>query len=114
MSEVKIRILRDHFASPNGFDLQEYKEGEILKTGTPRLTPDLFQWHQANPHFSEILVEEKAVEVAPENKAISSEIIENKSIPAAPVEAEKIEIVAEEAKEKPKEKFFTNPLKRNK
>lgn len=114
MSQVKIKILKDHKASVNGLDLQEYKEGEIIATGTARLSATLFQWHQANPGFSEILIEEKAVEFAPENKAISSDAIENKSMPAAPVEAEKIEVPAEEVKEKPKEKFFTNPLKRNK
>ena len=79
MNRLKIKVLKNFKASTNGVDSHEFKAGEILELGTPRLSLDLFNWFTRNVGYGE-LHEEKAISDAPENKMIGAEEMENKSL----------------------------------
>lgn len=78
MQKVKLTILKDHEASPDGINLVSFKKGESFDLGEPKFTLNLYQWHSRNSGYGELSIEEKAIATAPENKMLEASKIENK------------------------------------
>jgi hypothetical protein len=87
---MKIRILKTFKASIDGYNVVDFKIGEVLEND-PRLTPHFLQWALDNKGFIEELKEEKmlpkidnkAILNAPENKVNEiqkEELIEVKEV----------------------------------
>lgn len=65
---MKIRILKTFKASIDGYNVVDFKEGEVLKND-PRLTAHFLKWASDNKGFTEEVKEEKMLPKI-ENKAI--------------------------------------------
>lgn len=77
---IKLRILKDHEASPDGIRLNSYKAGEILEVGSSKLPLYLYEWYSQNEGYAELekesepKIKEKAVTNSPENKMLKHNV----------------------------------------
>ena len=67
---MQIKILKTFEASIDGFNITNFKEGEILNKNDHRLTEHFLTWAFANKGFIEEIKEEKMLNLKIENKAI--------------------------------------------
>lgn len=100
MEKIKIKILKNFEGSTDGLTTKEYKVGEVLEVGSPKLSLHLYQWLNRNQGYSEIY-QEKAI-LAPENKMLTPENLQNKSVHA---EERRQEEVKQEIKKEEKSSF---------
>ena len=112
MEKIKVKILKNFEGSTDGLTTKEYKVGEILEVGSPKLSLHLYQWLNRNHGYSEIY-QEKAI-LAPQNKMFTPENLENKSIQEEMKQEEPKK--EEEKKSSFEEKITTknNPFKKRK
>lgn len=78
MQKIKLTILKDHQASPDGINLVSFKKGEVFELGESKFTLNLYKWHSRNAGFGTLAIEEKAIAASPENKMLETSKIENK------------------------------------
>jgi hypothetical protein len=77
MQKIKLKILKDHEASPDGIRLNKYKAHEVLELGSARLPVHLYEFYSRNSGYAELSIEEKKIDNAPENKMVKN--LQNKS-----------------------------------